>query len=1082
MGATLEKWRQVKKTFTEAGLQKTLLEVLLWQAPVQAKQNILVNDQAVTVNVLAELPGAAFIEIPSPDRDAASWHKAVDKELAKRFPERIDRFTNPHGDSWYWPKKLASGSISYDRLPTKSGELPDYLAQRLAGLSFTQREHTSREISPLMVKERIRGQFESSKITSDFFRKFKAKHEFLSSEIKGITDKEAASSYSTLLLNRLMFIYFLQKKEFLNDDPNYLRNCLSKIQQQKGKDRFYSFYRDYLLELFFNKLDNPEGRIADEVINEIAGDIPYVNGGVFSESAVEKENHIEIADGVFEEIFAFFDSYTWHLDTRPTGTADEINPEVIGYIFEQYINYTADGKKENGAYYTKQDVTGYMVGQTLVPRILDELIELGISPFQILKDSPLSYIHESLKHGGDVMDNTIAWKPVAEELFDCWTNDPVHWSLLDQTETDPEICLPDETWVEMFDRRERVLSLSEKIAEGEISEINELITLNLSSQKLLLDVVGHVEDSSSLEMLWDRVSRLSVIDPTCGSGAFLFSALEVLEVFYAAVLDKLEEQDPSSRIVLAKNSHPNRRYFLRKHAALRNIYGTDIMADAIETAKLRIFLALASCLETKSQLEPLPDLDFNLKTGNLVIGFVDSEDVSRVQNERLIVENRIDEIESSLADHLGLYDDFLDASANNSADLQVIKSRLIQSEKTLRLAANDYYAECVGKSSDEFSSWSKEALPFHWSIEFPAVFKDGGFDVVIGNPPYIKKTEVPSITRQSLIGFRTQDLPDFYAVCLERSDQIRNAKSRKAMIVMLSFAFAERFETVRSITLGMISSASWISTFGKRPDSLFQGVQVRNTILIQGPGDGNRATSHQIFTPAVRGWLFECLRYNSLSFSANLTPIRAGIAGELAKRFAETPRGLPLSTKKLFVRPTGQNWFPVIPSRPPVLNSKTLQVSEPDDLSPNEFFLWEGEDQLQVIALLASKLGYLWWSSTGDDFHSFTSQTVQVRNFLLRCPDKADLHELAEKVLEAAGNCVFGSKNAGAIYINIRWTDASRELDEFARTLLDASGLIDQWRPLNIWYRMTMRSSGENSNSVEIPESIRDKFLELPSG
>lgn len=240
MGATLEKWRQVKKTFAESGLQTTLLEVLLWQTPVQQKHSILVNGQAVTVNVLAELPGAAFVEITSPERDATSWHKAVDKELAKRFPERIDRFTNPNGDSWYWPKKLASGSISYDRLPTKSGELPDYLAQRLAGLSFSKQEHTSRAISPLMVKERIRGQFESSKITSDFFKKFKAKHEFLSNEIRGIADKEAASSYSTLLLNRLMFIYFLQKKEFLNDDPNYLRNCLTKLRQQKGRDRFYS--------------------------------------------------------------------------------------------------------------------------------------------------------------------------------------------------------------------------------------------------------------------------------------------------------------------------------------------------------------------------------------------------------------------------------------------------------------------------------------------------------------------------------------------------------------------------------------------------------------------------------------------------------------------------------------------------------------------------------------------------------------------------------------------------------------------------------------------------------------------------
>ena len=66
---------------------------------------------------------------------------------------------------------------------------------------------------------------------------------------------------------------------------------------------------------------------------------------------------------------------------------------------------------------------------------------------------------------------------------------------------------------------------------------------------------------------------------------------------------------------------------------------------------------------------------------------------------------------------------------------------------------------------------------------------------------------------------------------------------------------------------------------------------------------------------------------------------------------------------------------------------------------------------------------------------------------------------------------------AAAIYVNVRWTDLNQELDEFARELLAALGLLEEWRPLCIWYRMTMRSSGENTNSVEISSEISRKFL-----
>jgi hypothetical protein len=1070
----MEKWRQIRDTFSEKGLKKTLLEGMLWGLPVTQSVSVNVDGSVVDVEVLAELPGAAFLQTKAPSPDATGWFKQVDRELSKRFPERLIRFQHPNGDSWFWPKKLASGSLSYERLTTGHDQLPDFLAQRLAGLSFTPKDHqTLGAVNPVSVKEKIRGQFESSKVTSDFFKKFKEKHEFLTEKISGIPTSNEASSYSTLILNRLMFIYFLQKKEFLNGDPNYLKTCLSKVQALKGENKFYSFYKDYLLELFFNKLDNPTGKISDPVIQEIAGDVPYVNGGVFSQSVAESKYKIDIPDSAFEEIFGFFDSYTWHLDTRPTGTPNEINPEVIGYIFEQYINFTADGKKENGAYYTKHDVTGYMVGQTLVPRILDEVLKLGIDPFPILKSDPDNYIYESLKHGWD--NEPGVWKLIDQQLVDCWEGDPLYWSLLDASETDPEVCLPDETWVETFARRERVETLREQISKGQVTEVNQLIALNLNSERLLSDLIFATDHKNLIESLWFEISDLKIIDPTCGSGAFLFAALEVLEVVYGNLLDRLESLGGGSKILEEMSIHPNRRYFLRKHSALRNLFGTDIMADAIETAKLRIFLALASCLEKKVDLEPLPDLDFNLKVGNLVVGFVNSADVSRVDNGRLIIENQLEDLEGSLIEHLKLYEAFISSSVSSGSDSIERKLKLLASEQGLRSAANAYYAECTGKSQEEYQTWAEGVLPFHWSIEFPTVFVKGGFDIVVGNPPYIKKPKVPAGTRRALIGFDTQDLPNFFAVCLERTDQLRRPDSRSSMIVMHSVAFSSGFKKSRQIMFSRPNQMTYFATFGKIPNALFNGVKVRNAILVHGPGSGVMATSHKIFTATNRRWLFDSLEYHNVSFWKDLSPVRGGIVKDIAAALAAAdPKAEPLGGKTLFIRPTAQYWVPILTSQPPVFGPDS--TSAPDD-RVKPVHLRTSEVPSIAVCAVASKLGYFWWSAIGDDFDTVPAHTTQPRNVAEHVSGNEAMLALAKVVLDSVGPAVFGSKNAGAAYINIDWTSLSTELDAFTKELLAILGLDHEWRALNIWYRTTMRSSGESSKRVQIPNSVRDAMM-----
>ncbi len=242
----------------------------------------------------------------------------------------------------------------------------------------------------------------SGKITKDFYAGFKKQHNSFVAFIKGIEVEGDKQWYASVMLNRLMFCYFIQKKGFLNFDPDYLRNKLEWTKQQRGDNQFFnSFYKGFLCVLFHGGLNNPTHNREFETIY---GRIPYLNGGMFDEHQLEKQYEgIDIADEAFEELFGFFDKWRWHLDTRITATGKDINPDVLGYIFEQYINDRA----QMGAYYTKEDITEYIGKNCIIPFLVDEVAKSTSSKnfksngfvWQMLKSSGDKYIYDAVKKG-----------------------------------------------------------------------------------------------------------------------------------------------------------------------------------------------------------------------------------------------------------------------------------------------------------------------------------------------------------------------------------------------------------------------------------------------------------------------------------------------------------------------------------------------------------------------------------------------------------------------------------------------------------------------------------------------------------
>ncbi len=289
--------------------------------------------------------------------------------------------------------------------------------------------------------------------------------------------------------------------------------------------------------MFSEGLACEEDERTDEV-NDLLGNIPYLNGGLFLPHPIEDEygDKIEIANDAFTRLFKFFDTWDWHLDVREHRSGNEINPDVLGYIFEKYIN-----QKEMGAYYTQEDITEYICKNTILPFLLEKA---GVD-VQVVMTDVEPYIYDA----------------VSQEEY-----------------------LPTETEREYNERRQRFEQIKADFTAGRITTINDLVTYNLDIIVFTEDWLRQLDDPSTVGYFYfDCLTKITILDPTCGSGAFLFAAMNILEPLYELILDKMRRfADPVRHLAFVDelkraDSHPNRRYFVYKSIIVNNLYGIDLM-------------------------------------------------------------------------------------------------------------------------------------------------------------------------------------------------------------------------------------------------------------------------------------------------------------------------------------------------------------------------------------------------------------------------------------------------------------------------------------------------------------------------
>lgn len=964
-------------------------ELLFWNG-ISDSRSLDCNGQKFAFEAFAQQAGVTAYSCRVPDVSALDYQTrvAIERAAATTFPSHLFVFFDDEWMVWGWsrrelgkPRQLRSVG------PFRNSSSFEPILQKLDVLEY---DLQSGNIQAADVDQRLKEAFNIEPVTKAFYKQFELEYKAFLAAITGVAEG-FEREFASLLLNRLMFLSFIQSKGFFPEinvpglkKTDYLFGKFKdKSTRVKGKT---DYLHGFLAPLFFEMLSvRRDDRTSANI--KIFGDLIYLNGGLFSQRDWEKSPKIAVPDSALERIFEFFGKWNWQLDERPTRAGDEINPDVLGYVFEKFIN-----QKQMGAYYTKEDITGYISKNTILPFLFEKSGLDAERPLELLRRNIERYIYPAVKHGCELPLPSDIEAGIADvSKRDGW-NKPASLDL----------GLPTEIWREVVARRARFEALAGPKATVRLSSVSDLITHNLDITQWFSDLVADLSESSELEKLWTTLEEVSILDPTVGSGAFLFAAMGILEPVYSACLERMEgfvsEADARAskqefraagsfdvlRGVLREidddKSHPNRAYAIFKKLTVQNLYGVDIMPEATEICKLRLFLKLAAQVSpdpTKPNLgiEPLPDIDFNIRSGNTLVGFATLAEVERAAVEQLALGVTGDEIQDEMRDYGEALDNFRLSQLAGAATTPGAKSALQKQHDTLVEKLNLFNAGLYKKTQqDEFAAWKASHQPFHWCAEFYSVIKNGGFDVIIGNPPYVASSKARAV--YTVKGYVTERASDIYAWVLERAKTLSNAKAWTGMIVPLSLSFSGDFDSCRKM-LYQSYGGNWFSSFARIPAALFAAdVRVRNVIQIsrkRGHGQNYTTRLHRWFEqsrphlmPSLEYSPFEFERWNGLIPKTNthcltleferLTTSRK----KIESAFSAYERRFPLHFKK-----SAYNWLCFCKTLPPCYdqNGKAIQHTKFGTV-----YFANQELQNAALLFLNGKIQFDYWAIVGDDF------------------------------------------------------------------------------------------------------------------
>jgi len=642
---------------------------------------------------------------------------------------------------------------------------------------------TEGNLDPLAVWQKHEESFSVQRVTEKFYEEFRRVFFKIQEHLLGFrNDPHWAHDFSLQFLNRLLFIYFIQRKGWLNGpDGKPSRNFLRyfwqayKEARDSGKVKPDTFYKEWLSVLFFEAFNNKWQNRSEYLIRfpqwikESLALAPYLNGGLFSANKLDEFLSGSLGDGVFSELFdqwedgttpGFFERYNFTIvESSRFDEEVAVDPEMLGKVYESLVNITFEGitqedrRGQAGIFYTPRTEIDLMCRLSLVDWLTGQLGK---------EHQPLLY------------ELVFAYSP------------------------------------------------------EEKREVDERIT-----SKNLWPVLNQL------------LENITVLDPACGSGSFLVGMLLILDDLIGRAHAQLGVEETS--------------YERRRRIIGRSLYGVDVMEWAVRVAELRLWLQLV----VETGLEPaelkfhplLPNLSFKVRPGDSLVQQLGGINftlhsshrdippelkgpLTRLKGEKLKFyfndPSRQFRTEQEIKnEELRLFQDILD-SKKLIIEKEIKKNRQILNPKQISLNGD------LGLSVDEKTARKKEAeislleteldlihkalsnlgkvkeIPFIWDVAFVEIFEGEkkGFDIVIGNPPYVRQEKITDplgqLSRSEYLECLNRSLSEIYPSFFKK-----RSLSRRSDLYIYFYLFGLSLLN-RKGSFCFITSNSWLDVdFGK---------------------------------------------------------------------------------------------------------------------------------------------------------------------------------------------------------------------------------------------------------------------------
>ena len=749
-------------------------------------------------------------------------------------------FVSPDGKTWRFSLVRKELSLKLN-LRGKTKTKTDFSPARRFSFLVGENEHThtaQRQLIDLLKYDNrpslktLEKAFNIEQVTEEFFDEYRELFDRVHDAIKAYVDKHPATKahfaekdidpadFAKRLLGQIVFLYFLQKKGWLGvptgkkwgeGSRTFLRDLYRHAESNKQ-----NFFHEYLQPLFYDALnrDHSDNKHYHKLFDSR---IPFLNGGLFEpyHDYDWTEQNIKLPNSLFHElgsslfgddgkgILDVFDRYNFTVaEDEPLEREVAIDPEMLGKVFEKLLPVKERGKL--GTFYTPREIVHYMCQESLI-----------------------AYLSS-------------------------------HFPALDKTELDDFIRYGD-----------LLMEHDSKILRDGVSETYKDFFLGATIR-------------ANLKEIDEALKTVKVCDPAIGSGAF--------------PVGMMSEIVRARKVLAAHMRHERPSYDLKRETIQESLYGVDFDPGAIEIAKLRLWLSLVVDEDNFDEIQALPNLDYKIMQGNSLLqsyeGIKLFEDTLLKQHDHTIrrkaqLQNELKSLETTyktLQDNSsfamsptqkkGLQKEIeqkkkqitaLDeAKTQEDTPLFAKASKAVELAERLKKLHHDFFDTDRPKKKKELKAeietleWQlietslreknkADKIPdiqklqrhnvkpyFLWKLHFNEVFTgdNGGFDIVIANPPYVRQEKIkdqkPALKTE--FGNFFSGTADLYTYFYKRGVEILSSGGHLCFIAPNKFFRANYGDKLRQLLKNNVSLTQLID-FKDLP--IFDATTYPSIILLQ---------------------------------------------------------------------------------------------------------------------------------------------------------------------------------------------------------------------------------------------------------